>query len=483
MTWHLSDPQLLQCCPFVDGQWITSDRTFPVVNPATTTEIAQVGDGTPALVEGAVSAASHALHGWASRSAYERADTLRRWSQLICAHQEDLAMILCMEQGKPLAEARGEITYGASFVSWYAEEGLRAYGDVLPGHRSDMRLFVLKQPIGVVAAITPWNFPNAMITRKIAPALAAGCTVVVKPAEETPLSALALAELARRAGFPDGVLNVIPCEHPVAVSEAIMAHPTVRKVSFTGSTEVGKLLVRQSAPTLKKMSLELGGNAPFIVMDDADVARAVAGAIMAKFRNAGQTCVCANRIFVHRNVHDAFVQGYEAALAALTVGHGMDAGVSIGPLINQQALQKVKRLVSAAEAAGATIVVGGESHPLGGTFYAPTLLTGVEPTMEICREEIFGPVAAVIPFSSDQEVVEKANFTRAGLAAYLYGKDLSRVWQLAEALEYGMVGINTGMLSTAAAPFGGIKESGFGREGSKYGLDEYLTLKYIAMEV
>ena len=483
MTWHLSDPQLLQRSPFIDGQWITEDRTFPVVNPATGAEIAQVGDGSPALVEQAVTAASRALPGWSRRSAYERADILRQWYQLILAHQEDLANILCMEQGKPLAEARGEITYGASFVSWFAEEGLRAYGDVLPGHRADMRLFVLKQPIGVVAAITPWNFPNAMITRKIAPALAAGCTVIVKPAEETPLSALALAELARRAGFPEGVLNVIPCERPVAVSEAIMAHPAVRKVSFTGSTEVGKRLVLQSAPTLKKMSLELGGNAPFIVMDDADVARAVAGAITAKFRNAGQTCVCANRIFVHRNVHDAFVEGYQTALASLTVGHGLDAGVAIGPLINQQALQKVERLVSDAVDAGANLVTGGGAHPLGGTFYAPTLITDVEPSMDICREEIFGPVAAVIPFSSDQEVLEKANFTRAGLAAYLYGKDLSRVWQLAEALEYGMVGINTGMLSTAAAPFGGIKESGFGREGSKYGLDEYLTLKYVAMEV
>ena len=405
---------------------------------------------------------------------------MRKWSELQLAHIDDLALILTSEQGKPLAEAKGEITIGAAYTEWFAEEAKRVYGDVIPTIGNDRRLLVIKEPVGVCAAITPWNFPSSMITRKVSPALAAGCTVIIKPAEATPFSALALAELAQRAGFPPGVLNVITGDAP-AIGGEMTANPKVRKLSFTGSTEIGRLLMQQVASTVKKISLELGGNAPFIVFDDADLDAAVEGAIVSKYRNAGQTCVCANRLFVHDKVYDAFAAKLTERVRALKVGPGIEPGVLQGPLINDEALQKVKEHVSDAVAHGARISIGGKAHALGGTFYEPTVLTEVTPSMKIFSEETFGPIAPLIRFKTDAEVIELANRTEFGLASYFYSRDIGRIWRVAEALEYGMVGVNTGLITTEVAPFGGVKQSGLGREGSKYGIDEYVEIKYICM--
>ena len=480
----LTDAALLRTQTFINGQFVDSPQGhFVVHNPATGTVLAQVANGGKAQADAAVAAAKAAFPAWRAKTAKERAAILRKWFELMLAAQDDLARLMTAEQGKPFAEARGEIAYGASFVEWYAEEGKRVYGDTIPTHANDRRLIVTKEPIGVCAAITPWNFPNAMITRKCAPALAAGCTVVLKPAEQTPLSALALAELAVRAGFPPGVINIVPAdaERSIEVGAAWCESPDVRKLSFTGSTEVGRILMRQCAPTLKKLSLELGGNAPFIVFEDADLDAAVEGAIASKYRNSGQTCVCANRIYAHAHVYDAFVEKLAAKVAALKVGNGMDAGVVQGPLIDRNALTKVQAHVADAVAQGARVVTGGKPHALGGTFYEPTVLANVHAKMQLTREETFGPVAPVFRFESEAEVVAAANATEYGLAAYFYTRDVGRVFRVAEQLEYGMVGINTGLISVDAAPFGGVKQSGFGREGSKYGIDEYLTIKYLCV--
>ncbi|MBU6484682.1 MAG: NAD-dependent succinate-semialdehyde dehydrogenase, partial [Betaproteobacteria bacterium] len=426
----------------------------------------------------AIDAASRAWPGWRAKTARERSSILRRWNDLELANADDLALILTSEQGKPLAEAKGEITIGAAYIEWFAEEARRIYGDVIPTIANDRRLVVIKEPVGVCAAITPWNFPSSMITRKVSPALAAGCTVVIKPAEATPFSAFALAELAHRAGFPPGVLNVITGDAP-SIGGELCANPVVRKLSFTGSTEVGRLLMKQVAPTIKKISLELGGNAPFIVFDDADLDAAAEGAIVSKYRNAGQTCVCANRFFVHEKVYDAFAQKLAARVGALKVGGGTEAGVTQGPLINAEAIAKVEEHVRDAKALGAKVVTGGRRHALGGTFYEPTVLTGVTPEMQIFREETFGPVAPLIRFRDDAEVVELANRSEFGLASYFYSRDIGRIWRVAEALEYGMVGVNTGLITTEVAPFGGMKQSGLGREGSKYGVEEFVEVKYV----
>ncbi|NRA52258.1 MAG: NAD-dependent succinate-semialdehyde dehydrogenase [Phaeodactylibacter sp.] len=481
----INDQSLLRNQAYINGEWVSAQngKTYTVTNPFDNAPLVNVPDMGAEDTKIAIKAANDALPLWRSKTAAERSAILRRWYELQLENQEDLAQLLTTEQGKPLAEARGEIRYGASFVEWFAEEGKRAYGDVIPGHGADKRIVVIKQPIGVVAAITPWNFPNAMITRKVAPALSAGCTVVIKPAEDTPLSALALAELAERAGFPKGVLNIITTKTPAPVGTEMTTNPIVRKVSFTGSTNVGKLLMRQCADTIKKVALELGGNAPFIVLDDADLDAAVAGAIASKYRNAGQTCVCANRIFVQDEIYDAFVEKLAVATSKLTVGSGMDADTVIGPLINTAALEKVESLVADAVAKGASVETGGNRHKLGGTFYEPTVLKNADVSMDVHREEIFGPVAPVYRFKTDEEVIETANDTQYGLAAYFFGNNAGRIWKIAEGLEYGMVGINTGMISTPVAPFGGIKESGIGREGSKYGIEEYLETKYMCWKV
>jgi succinate-semialdehyde dehydrogenase/glutarate-semialdehyde dehydrogenase len=426
----------------------------------------------------AIAAASAALPAWRALPAKERSKILRKWFDLIMAAQEDLALLLTTEQGKPLAEAKGEIAYGASFIEWFAEEAKRVYGDVIPSPTNDRRLVVLKQPIGVFAAITPWNFPNAMITRKVAPGLAAGCTVVLKPAEQTPFSALALAELAERAGFPKGVINIVTGD-PVAIGQEMCANPIVRKVTFTGSTEVGRILMRQSADTVKKLSLELGGNAPFIVFDDADLDAAAEGALASKYRNAGQTCVCANRIYVQDKVYDAFAAKLGERIKALKVGKGTEAGVNIGPLIDEQGLKKVEEHVADALAKGAKVVLGG--HKLEGRFFEPTLLLEMKSTMKVAREETFGPVAPLFRFRDDKEAIDLANDTEFGLCAYFYSRDIGRVWRAAEALEAGIVGVNVGIISNEVAPFGGVKQSGLGREGSKYGIEEFLEIKYVAM--
>jgi succinate-semialdehyde dehydrogenase/glutarate-semialdehyde dehydrogenase len=417
---------------------------------------------------------------WKTRPAKSRAQLLRKWYDLMVEHQEDLAIIMTAEQGKPLAESRGEVLYGASFVEWFGEQAKRIDGDVIPGPSSDKRIVCIKQPVGVVAAITPWNFPNAMIARKAAPALAAGCTIVIKPATETPLSALAMAELAHRAGIPGGVINVVAGSSGEIGGE-LTSNPLVRKLTFTGSTPIGKMLVEQCAPTLKKTSMELGGNAPFIVFDDADIDAAVEGAIISKYRNAGQTCVCANRLFVQDSVYDEFVQKLVSATAKLTVGDGMQEGISIGPLVNRKALEDVHALVESSVAAGAGVALGGAAHDLGGNFYQPTILTGVDSQMAVFRNEIFGPVAPVVRFSTEEEVIAMANDTEFGLASYFYTRDIGRVWRVAEPLEYGIVGINEGIISNEMAPFGGVKESGSGREGSKYGIDDFVEIKYLLM--
>lgn len=477
----LKDSTLLRHEAFIDGKWLSADsgKTFPVINPATGEELARAADCGSAETLRAIEAANAALPEWRAKTATARAAILRKWHDLILENADDLGLLLTLEQGKPVPEAKGEVRYGATFIEWFAEEGKRAYGDIIPPHLPGMRLLVVKQPIGVVAAITPWNFPNAMITRKVAPALAAGCTVVLKPSEETPLSALALAELATRAGFPAGVLNIVTGMDAPTIGKVLTDSPLVRKVSFTGSTEVGKLLMRQSADTVKKISLELGGNAPFIVFDDADMDAAVEGAIVAKYRNAGQTCVCANRIFVQDSVYEVFLEKFSAAVLKQKVGSGTEHGVNIGPLINAEALEKVQRLVDNATQKGARVLTGGRA--MQGTFFQPTVLADVTTGMDIMHEEIFGPVAPITRFSDEQAVIKMANDTPYGLAAYFYGRDIGRVFRVAEALEYGMVGVNTGLVATTVAPFGGVKESGIGREGSKYGLDDFMETKYICL--
>ncbi|MFC5356192.1 NADP-dependent succinate-semialdehyde dehydrogenase [Azospirillum himalayense] len=479
----LNDQSLLRTQAYVNGAWrdAFSGKTFAVTNPATGEELAQVADVGAEETRQAINAADAALPAWRAKTAKERAAILRRWFELIMAAQEDLAVLMTLEQGKPLAEARGEVAYGASFIEWFAEEGKRVYGDVIPSFAGNKRIVVLKEPIGVVAAITPWNFPNAMITRKVGPALAAGCTIVVKPAEDTPLSALALAELAERAGVPAGVFNIVTGSDPVAIGGELTASPIVRKLSFTGSTEVGKILMRQSADTVKKVSLELGGNAPFIVFDDADLDEAVKGALASKYRNSGQTCVCANRLLVQAGVYDAFAAKLAEAVKQIRVGNGMEAGITQGPMINGQAVEKVEELMGDALAKGAKVALGGKRHAMGGTFFEPTILTGVTTEMRVAREEIFGPVAPLFKFETEADAIRMANDTEFGLAAYFYSRDIGRVWRVAEQLEYGMVGINEGILSTEVAPFGGIKQSGIGREGSKYGVEDFLEIKYLCV--
>ena len=477
----LTDSRLLQSDAFIDGQWVAASQRFPVRNPATDDVIADVADLGEAEARRAIEAAARAFPAWRKKTAKERAAILRRWFELIMANQEDLARLMTAEQGKPLAETRGEVAYGASFIEWFAEEGKRVYGDVIPTNQQGRRIIVLKEPIGVVAAITPWNFPNAMITRKCAPALAAGCTFVIKPAEDTPLSALALAELGQRAGLPAGVFNVVPSDQAAKVGAELTQNPLVRKFSFTGSTEIGKLLMRQCASTVKKVSLELGGNAPFIVFDDADLDAAVEGAMQSKYRNMGQTCVCANRFFVQDSVYDSFAEKLAAKVRVMKVGNGMDDGVVQGPLINEDGVEKVERLIDDAVKKGARIVVGGKRHPLGHTFFEPTVLKEVTPAMAMAREEIFGPVAALYRFGTEEDAIRMANATEYGLAAYFYARDLGRVFRVAEALEYGILGINEGIISTEVAPFGGYKESGLGREGSKYGIEDYIEIKYLAL--
>ncbi|WP_333841658.1 NAD-dependent succinate-semialdehyde dehydrogenase [Pelomicrobium sp.] len=478
----LKDASLLKNRCYVDGEWVEAEsgKAFPVRNPADGSELAQVPDMGVQETRRAIEAAHAAWPAWRDKTAKERSAVLKRWHQLILDNQEDLARLMTAEQGKPLTESRGEIAYGASFVEWFAEEAKRVYGDVIPQHQPDKRLMVIKQPVGVCGAITPWNFPNAMITRKCAPALAAGCTVVVKPAEQTPLSALALAELAHRAGIPRGVFNVITGDAPT-IGRELCASPLVRKITFTGSTEVGRLLMRQSADTVKRISLELGGNAPFIVFDDADLDEAVEGAMASKYRNTGQTCVCANRIFVQERVYDAFAAKLREKIVSLRVGSGFEEGVQQGPLIDAQALAKVEEHIADAVAKGAKVVVGGRRHPLGGTFFEPTLLVEVKPGMKLMREETFGPVAPLIRFKSEEEAIRLANDTEYGLASYFYARDIGRIWRVAEALEFGMVGINAGIISNELAPFGGMKQSGLGREGSKYGIDEFVEIKYLCL--
>lgn len=475
----LKDPSLFKEAALVGAEWIPAgENAIEVRNPSTGALIGRVPNLGAAETEAAIAAADVAQKEWAARTAKERAGILRKWFDLMVENADDLAYILTQEQGKPLAEARGEILYGASFIEWFAEEARRIYGDVIPGHAPDKRIVVVKQPIGVVAAVTPWNFPNAMITRKAGPALAAGCAMVLKPASQTPFSAIALAVLAERAGLPAGLYSVITGSAR-AIGGVMTASDTVRKLTFTGSTPVGIELMRQSAPTIKKLALELGGNAPFIVFDDADVDAAVEGAIIAKFRNNGQTCVCANRIYVQSGIHDLFAQKLAAKLATLKVGDGMDPDTVFGPLIDAKAVEKVQEHVDDATAKGATVVMGGKPHALGGTFYEPTVITGVTQDMVVAVDETFGPLAPIFKFETDAEVVAMANDTEFGLASYFYTRDLARSWMVGEQLEYGMVGINTGLISTAEAPFGGVKSSGLGREGSKYGIEEFVEIKYL----
>ncbi|WP_417810793.1 NAD-dependent succinate-semialdehyde dehydrogenase [Thalassospira alkalitolerans] len=483
MPLTLNDPVLWQTKGHINGAWTdaTSGKTFAVLDPATDEHLADVPDMGASETRYAIESANTALPAWRARTAKDRANILRKWFDLCMAAQADLALLMTREQGKPLAEAAGEVAYGASFIEWFAEEGKRIYGDVIPSHGADKRIITVKQPIGVVAAITPWNFPMAMITRKCAPALAAGCTVVIKPAEDTPLTALALAELARRAGFPDGVINVVTASHGAEIGNELTGNPIVRKLSFTGSTQVGKLLMRQCSDTVKKVSLELGGNAPFIVFDDADLDEAVAGAIASKYRNAGQTCVCANRILVQDSVYDAFAEKLSHAVAKLRVGNGTEDGVTQGPLINTKAIEKVETLVADAVSKGAKAVLGGKREKPDSNFFTPTILTGVTADMRIFSEEIFGPVAPLFRFHDEDEAIRMANDTPFGLAAYFYARDIGRIWRVGEALEYGIVGINEGIISTEAAPFGGVKESGIGREGSKYGVDDFVEIKYMCL--
>ena len=478
---QLKNQSLFTDKAYIDGEWVSSEQTFAVTNPATGAHLTDVPDLGVVDVKRAINAAETAQVAWRGMVAKERAGILRRWYELIMAAQEDLAKILTLEMGKPYAEAMGEIAYGASFIEWFAEEAKRVYGDIIPEHQGDKRILVLKQPIGVVAAITPWNFPNAMITRKVAPALAAGCSVVVKPASETPLSALALAVLAEKAGVPKGVLNVVTGTNARSIGAELCKNPKVRKLTFTGSTGVGRILMRQCADDIKKISLELGGNAPFIVFDDADLDAAVEGAVASKYRNSGQTCVCTNRLYVQASIYEEFLERFTNAVKKMKVGDGMEEGVLQGPLINEAALKKAEEHIFDAVEKGATIIEGGKRHALGGSFFEPTIVRDATRVMKVAKEETFGPVAPVFKFTDEADVIEQANDTEFGLASYFYARDLSRVWRVAEALEYGMVGINTGILSTEVAPFGGVKQSGLGREGSKYGIEDYLEIKYLCM--
>ena len=478
----LKDANLFRDKAYIDGAWAEADSRarFDVHNPADGTLIGSVPNMAVPETRRAIAAAEAALPAWRGLTAKERSKILRKWYNLIVANADDLALLLTTEQGKPLAEAKGEIIYGATFVEWFAEEAKRVYGDVIPSPTNDRRIIVIKQPIGVVAAITPWNFPNAMITRKVAPGLAVGCTFVLKPAEQTPFSALALVELAERAGMPKGVLNIVTGD-PAPIGQELCANPTVRKVTFTGSTEVGRILMRQSADTIKKLSLELGGNAPFIVFDDADLDAAAEGAIASKYRNAGQTCVCANRIYVQDSVYDAFAAKLAEKVKTFKVGRGTEEGVNIGPLIDNQGLAKVEDHVADAVSKGAKVMLGGKRSALGGLFYEPTLLTEVTPEMKVSREETFGPVAPLYRFKKDEDAIRLANNTEFGLAAYFYSRDVGRIFRIAEAIETGMVGVNVGILANEVAPFGGVKQSGLGREGSKYGIDDFLEIKYLAI--
>ncbi|MGB1238312.1 MAG: NAD-dependent succinate-semialdehyde dehydrogenase [Pseudomonadales bacterium] len=479
----LKDSSLLKTQAYIDGQWVDGENgaTFDVTDPATGDVIAKVADLGAAQTRQAIAAADVAMQAWKQKTAKERSNILRKWFELMMQNQEDLAQIMTAEQGKVIAESRGEVGYGASFIEWFAEEGKRIYGDVIPQTTADRRSIVIKQPIGVVAAVTPWNFPNAMITRKAAPALVAGCAIVLKPAAETPLSALAMAELADRAGIPAGLFNVVTGINAPEIGAELTSNPTVRKFTFTGSTPVGKLLMAQCAGTVKRTSMELGGNAPVIVFDDADIDKAVAGAIGTKFRNAGQTCICANRLIVQDTIYDAFVEKLTAKVNEFKVGNGFDAGTTIGPLITEQAVAKVGSLVADAADKGATVNTGGAQHEAGSHFYQPTVLSNLSADMRIAKEEIFGPVAPVFKFSTEEEAIAMANDTEFGLAAYVFTESMSRTWRVSEAIEYGMVGVNEVAISSEVIPFGGVKESGQGREGSKYGLDDYLETKYICL--
>ena len=479
----LANKELIVSKGYINGIFTSgnSNKTFDVNDPSTGELIVKLPDMGISETKDAINAAHKAQKSWAAKTGKERSTILRNWFNLMMANKDDLAKILTAEMGKPLAEALGEITYGASFVEWFAEEAKRVYGDTIPGHQEDKRIVVIKQPIGVVGAITPWNFPNAMITRKVAPALAVGCSVVLRPPTLTPLSALALAYLAQEAGIPAGVFNIVMGTDSSGMGKELCSNELVRKITFTGSTEVGRILMRQCSDQIKKVSLELGGNAPFIVFDDADIDEAVAGAMISKYRNAGQTCVCANRIYVQENIYEEFSKKLAEATRAMKVGNGFDDGVTTGPLIDQQALEKVEEHIEDAVSKGASILSGGTRSNLGGTFYNPTVLTDVTSSMKVAKEETFGPIAPLFKFDSVENVIEAANDTEFGLAAYFYAKDLSKVWKVAEALEYGIVGINTGLISTEVAPFGGIKQSGLGREGSKYGIDDFIEIKYLCM--
>jgi succinate-semialdehyde dehydrogenase/glutarate-semialdehyde dehydrogenase len=482
MKMHLTDSRLFRQHAYIAGEWVAADsgRTIDVTDPATGAVIGTVPNMGVAETRRAIEAAYAAQPAWAARTAKDRAKILRNWFDLMLANQEDLARLLTAEQGKPLTEARTEIAYAASFIEWFAEEGKRIYGETIPPHGTDKRIIVLKQPIGVCAAITPWNFPSAMITRKVGPALAAGCSMVLKPATATPYSAFALAELAERAGVPKGIFSVLTGSAREIGGE-LTGSKLVRKVTFTGSTEIGKVLMKQAADTVKKCSMELGGNAPFIVFDDADLDLAVKGALASKYRNAGQTCVCANRLLVQESVYDAFAGKLADAVAAMKVGNGFEDGVSIGPLIDMAAVEKVEEHIADAVAKGASVMLGGKRHALGGTFFEPTVLTGVTPAMKVMGEETFGPVAPLFTFKDEAEAIRLANDTEFGLASYFYSRDVGRIFRVAEALEYGIVGINEGIISTEVAPFGGIKESGLGREGSKYGIEDFLEVKYLCL--
>ncbi|GAA0548954.1 NADP-dependent succinate-semialdehyde dehydrogenase [Rheinheimera aquimaris] len=478
---QLDASELVKNGSYINGRWHNSDNTFSVKNPADLQPLADVADAGKTQAEQAVQAASDSFAGWAAKPAAERSALLLDWYQLVMKHQDDLARLMTLEQGKPLAEAKGEIAYGASYLQWFAEEAKRLYGDTIPAPSADKRIIVQRQPVGVVAAITPWNFPNAMLARKAAAALAAGCTFVVKPAHQTPLSALALAELSQQAGIPPGVFNVICGTDAKAIGEVLTQDPRVAKFSFTGSTAVGKVLAKQCADTVKRVSMELGGNAPFIVFDDADLDAAAEGLMASKFRNAGQTCVCANRILVQSSVYDAFIEKFVEKVKLLRIGDGLEKGTDIGPLIDDKALQKVTELTQSALDDGATLLLGGHHHSFGERFFQPTVLGDVTAEMTISQQEIFGPVAAIQQFDTEQDAIELANSTEYGLAAYFYSRDIGRVFRVSQALQFGMVGINEGMVSNAAAPFGGVKQSGYGREGSKYGLDDYTDIKYLCI--
>ncbi|MEP1962505.1 NAD-dependent succinate-semialdehyde dehydrogenase [Tateyamaria sp.] len=480
----LKDPTLLETRAYVDGEWVDGDDgTFDVTNPARGDVIAQVADLSRTQVAKAIAAAEKAQKEWAAWTGKERAAVMRKWFDLMMANQDDLGIILTAEQGKPLAEAKGEVGYGASFIEFFGEEAKRIYGEMIPGHQRDKRIMVLKQPIGVAASITPWNFPNAMITRKAGPALAAGCSFVARPAKETPLSAIVMGVLAERAGVPAGVFNVVTSSSSSAIGKEFCENPAVRKLTFTGSTEVGRILMKQAADQVMKCSMELGGNAPFIVFDDADLDAAVEGAILCKFRNNGQTCVCANRIYVQAGVYDVFAEKLAKRVSAMKVGDGLEAGVDLGPLINGSASEKVVEHINDAKAKGAKVILGDEKENVGGNFFAPTIMTGVTQDMAVAQEETFGPFAPLFKFEDEDEVIAMANDTIFGLASYFYAKDLSRVYKVAEALEYGIVGVNTGIISTEVAPFGGVKQSGLGREGSHHGIEDYLEMKYVCLSV